>query len=272
MWSWKKKGKDSVMSSGAQGGLGSRLAKFKCFDFEMYLDPADAILGPIVHHGIYEHHIIPLFLEHIRPGSHVLDVGANIGVYAVAAARKGAHVTAIEASAENGKLVELNARLNKVAINILPLAVSDAFGMAFLERTQQSNKTVRPLDLTVATFDAIEAVPTVPLNAILGNQKFDVVKIDIEGREYAALKPAEALFSQRPVFFVEYSAAFVKYSCGVEGVELIKLFTQRGYRAFHLNLRGAPVELGSDAEAIDAVWRQENAAGMTIIDLMFKPS
>lgn len=260
------------MSVAAQGGLGSRLAKYKCFDFELYLDPGDAILGPIVHHGIYEHHIVPLFLEHVQPGSKVLDIGANIGVYAVAAARKGANVTAIEASAENGKLVELNARLNKVDIKVIPVAVSDVFGMAFLERTQQSNKTVRPLDLSLKTFDAIEAVPAVPLNAIIGAARFDVVKIDIEGREYAALKPAEALFSHRPVFFVEYSAAFVKYSCGVEGVELIKLFTDRGYRATHLNLRGAPVEIGNDPIAIDAVWRREHAEGMTIIDLMFKPA
>lgn len=60
-------------------------------------------------------------------------------------------MTAIEASTENGKLVELNARLNKVAIKVLQLAISDSFGMAFLERTQQSNKTVRPLDLNAAT-------------------------------------------------------------------------------------------------------------------------
>lgn len=119
-------------------------------------------------------------------------------------------------------------------------------------------------------------MPAVPLNAIVGNRKIDVVKIDvvkidIEGREYAALKPAEDLFLHRPVFFVEYSAAFVKYSCGVSRVELIKLFTDRGYRAWHLNLRGAPVERGGDPVAIDAVWRREHAEGMTIIDLMFKP-
>jgi FkbM family methyltransferase len=270
LWRFGTSSRKADMSSMASG-LGARLAKYPCFDFELYIDPSDAILGPIVQHGIYEHHILPIYLDTIQRGSRVLDIGANVGVYSIAAARKGAEVLAIEASTENSKLIDLNARHNGVDVKVVPVAVSDTFGMAFLERTQQSNKTVRPLSLTLETFDQIDAVPAVPLNSIIGNERFDVVKIDIEGREYAALKPAEMLFAHRPVFFVEYSAAFVKYSCGVEGTDLIRLFTDRNYVATHLNLRGPNVELGADPIQIDQVWQRENAEGMTIIDLMFRP-
>lgn len=251
--------------------LGKRLSRFKCYDFELYVDQADRTVQPIVNDGRYEHHIFPVFLDLIKPGMRVLDIGANMGMYAVAAARKGARVTAIDASTDNCKLLALNAHLNKVAFEILPFAVSDKTGMALFPRTDDSNKTIRDYGLTPEQYDAFDAAFAAPLDMIIGPEKVDVVKIDIEGREYAALKDAHQLFAHRPIFFMEYAPIQCLHGSGVAGAELLKLFTSRGYTMTFLGIRIPNIELGSDVEAADRLAQQELDHGVTIIDLMFTP-
>lgn len=254
------------------GGLGARLQKFRCFDFELFVDPLDRTAAPIVNHGVYEHHIMPHYLAAIRPGMHVLDIGANIGVYSIAAARKGAHVVAVDASPENCKLITLNAAHNGVSIDVLPMAVSDRRGMALYPRVSESNKTIRNYGLPLDWFDKLEATYAAPVDSIIGEAPIDVVKIDIEGREYAALKPAEGLFRHRPTIFMEYSPLMCETGSGVPGQELLRLFTSRNYRMTFLSFRGTSHELGQDVEAADLVAQQELAAGFSIIDLVMTPA
>jgi len=259
------------MPSDAQGRLGARLAKYPCFDFELFVDPSDRTASPIVLHGIYEHHIMPVFKEAVKPGMRVLDIGANIGVYAVAAARLGAEVIAIDASTENCKLIGINAGLNQVSVAILPMAVSDSVGMALFARTNESNKVIRSFDLAPHTFDHLEAAFAAPIDMIIGEQRIDLVKIDIEGREYAALKNAHKLFAQRPIFFLEYASDMSMAGSGVPGVELLKLFVDRGYRMMVIGLRGPNVDCGSDIAMVDRIATEEREAGITITDLLLTP-
>ena len=259
------------MPSDPHGSLGARLAKYPCFDFELFVDPSDRTASPIVHHGIYEHHIMPIFSQTVKPGMRVLDIGANIGVYAVAAARIGAEVTAIDASTENCKLIALNAKLNGVSVEILPMAVSDTFGMALFGRTNESNKVIRSFDLAPHTFDLLDASFAAPVDAILGDRRIDLVKIDIEGREHAALKNADKLFAHRPIFFLEYADNMSRAGSGVAGAELLKLFTERGYKMMVIGLRGPNVECGNDIAMVDRIAAEELEAGITITDLLLTP-
>lgn len=259
------------MPTDTQGSLGARLAKYPCFDFELFVDPSDRTASPIVHHGIYEHHIMPVFKEAVKPGMRVLDIGANIGVYAVAASRLGAEVIAIDASTENCKLIAINAQLNGVSVEILPMAVSDGYGMALFGRTNESNKVIRSFDLAPHTFDYLDAAFAAPVDAILGDRRIDLVKIDIEGREHAALKNAHKLLAQRPIFFLEYASDMSMAGSGVPGSELLKLFTDRGYKMMVIGLRGPNVECGDDIAMVDRIATEEREAGIMIADLLLTP-
>jgi FkbM family methyltransferase len=271
LWPFTKRSRKQIMPTDSQGSLGARLTKYPCFDFELFVDPSDRTASPIVHHGIYEHHIMPVFKQTVKPGMRVLDIGANIGVYAVAAARLGAEVIAIDASTENCKLIAINAQLNGVSVQILPMAVSDTVGMALFGKTNESNKVIRSFDLAPHTFDYLEAAFAAPVDMIVGDQRIDLVKIDIEGREHAALKNANRLFAQRPVFFLEYASDMSVAGSGVPGTELLKLFVDRGYKMMVIGLRGPNVDCGSDIAMVDRIAAEEREAGITITDLLLTP-
>jgi FkbM family methyltransferase len=180
-------------------------------------------------------------------------------------------VIAIDASPENCKLIGINAKLNNVSVEILPMAVSDTVGMALFGRTSDSNKIIRPFDLAPHTFDHLDAAFAAPIDTIIGGRRIDLVKIDIEGREHAALKGANGLFAQRPIFFLEYANGMSIAGSGVPGAELLKLFTDRGYKIMIIGLRGPNVECGNDIAMVDRIANEELAAGITITDLLLTP-
>ncbi len=153
------------------------------------------------------------------------------------------------------------------------MAVSDGFGMGLFGRVEQSNKAINPhAGLTLDTFDNFEAALSAPIDAIIDDERVDIVKIDIHGREYAALKNAEKLFAQRPIFFMEYARDLTMPGSGVPPLELLKLFTQRGYSMTVIGLRGPSVDAGSDIEEVDRIARVEREEVNSVcIDLLLTP-
>lgn len=63
-------------------------------EFEILAD--DTIIGPAIEKGSWEDHETDLFRAHLKPGDRVLDLGANVGWFAVQAILAGAEVVAFE--------------------------------------------------------------------------------------------------------------------------------------------------------------------------------
>lgn len=163
-----------------------------------------------------EHFDPPLYaaaLDHVTPGSTVWDVGANVGLFAFAAASAaGADgtVLAIEPDVYLATLLGRSAAGTNVScarVDVLAAAVADNVGLAEFVVARRSRSTNYLLGFgTTETGGEREhhVVPTVTLDWLL---KWlpppDVVKIDVEGAERLVLAGAGRLLDRQPVLLCE---------------------------------------------------------------------
>lgn len=150
--------------------------------------------------------------EFVRPGMKVWDIGANVGVFAAAAAGLGAHVIAIEPDPWLASLLRETARLKQNAsftIVVLCTAVSDSNGVTDLmiaARGRASNAiAIAKGNENMGGVRETLSVPTLTLDTLLdhfGAPNF--IKIDVEGAEMLALNGATRLLGDvRPVWMIE---------------------------------------------------------------------
>lgn len=149
--------------------------------------------------------------RYVEPGSAVWDVGANVGVFAFAAAGLGASVVAVEADPYMASLLLRSGQLNaELRVEIVSAAVSEVVGLATLRIASggRAANALSPFAGGYVPFGAAIAsvhVPTLTLDDLL--QTFDrptLVKIDIEGAELLALRGAARLLSEvRPTILIE---------------------------------------------------------------------
>lgn len=130
----------------------------------------------------------------IAKGSVVVDIGANIGTFAVYAARSGARVYAYEPSRESFELLCKNLDANGLRdrASVFMKAVTDKDGdtVAFPIESSPENSIETDQDS-----GGCDIVPTTTLSAILASNHLDVVdcvKIDCEGAEYAIVNGSPA--------------------------------------------------------------------------------
>jgi FkbM family methyltransferase len=154
--------------------------------------------------GSYEAEVQTLLVSLVRPGMVVYDLGANVGFFTLLASRLvGATGTvyAFEPLPANLEILRRHLALNRCAnVTVLPAAVSDRDGRA---RFEGSGSTARLGE----GGDAIE-VETARIDTLLARGDLtpaDLVKLDIEGAELAALEGMDGLLrTVRPRLLIEF--------------------------------------------------------------------
>jgi len=177
----------------------------------MRIDPSGANAGYAL--GTTEPLIQDVFAEHVKRGGVVWDIGANIGFYSLIASRCAGtgRVIAFEPLPANLDAIRRNVALNRIEnVEIVPVALGDSEGTAELKLHAQ--QTWAKLDTSADTgfqqeLDVAGHV-TVALSTIDRQLQSlpapDLVKIDIEGAEVAALRGASTLLStHRPTIICE---------------------------------------------------------------------
>jgi FkbM family methyltransferase len=195
----------------------------------------------------YEPYVFHAIMPQLKSGSVFLDVGANIGVFAVHAAKAGALSIAVEARPSNVPLLIENARRNRVSVEVHPLAASDHKGYVAMEVSHPVNARVMA---EAGIADVIVAADR--LDTVLAGRRVDVMKIDIEGFEYRALLGAVEMLRSLPVIITEYDPRFVQESSGVAGSVYLEFLLGRGYSVSVLHRDGS-VEPIKGAEQADAI-------------------
>ena len=174
-----------------------------------------------------------------KPGARIADVGANIGIYALAWAKRvgeGGKVWAFEPDPKNLAIlkrhVELNGTAKNTEIRGEALGSKEARLAFSLSGTMSSIQSI-----ATKSGDVIEVQQTT-LDNVLGSEKLDVLKIDVEGYEEEVLKGATKLLSdpsRKPAaIFIEIHPYAWK-ALGTTSDSLKLLVTNAGYRLEMMN-------------------------------------
>ena len=173
----------------------------------------------------------------LQPTDTVVDIGGNIGTFAVTASRRvpQGRVVTIEPEPENLRLLRHKIALNGCRnIEVCPVAVSDAVGTARLHLSQGAFHTVAPSTRVELERPTIP-VPTLPLSDIFARHAVmhcHLLKVDCEGAEFQMLRGLGAVATRIDQIAMEYHTA-------VAGTreELLAVLAGHGFRVLHEDAR-----------------------------------
>lgn len=225
----------------------------------MWLDLGDRGVSRPALEGTYE----PLetrFLESVlKPGMNFADVGANIGWFALRAARAvgpAGSVTAFEPRKETSRRLQMSIEANGFAdwASVHAVALGNEEGEMFIgygsdgvnsggtwslpsadlvDQFRNDGQIVQPV--TVKRFDDVPRIG-----------KLDFLKIDIEGAEILALRGAEkTLREDKPIILAEINPGALATVSQATPNDFLNFMKSFGYKAFHLTGDGIGTEVGN---------------------------
>lgn len=187
------------------------------------IDPDDSIIGKYLKQGAWELFETNWMKSVLKPGDCMIDAGANLGWYTVAAARQvgpGGSVLAFEPDPHNFCLLELNVKENRVKrqSRLFNFALLDRSGSCTLElaRDNLGDHRVRFRDLDKCGAHCFgedkRSVIKVRCQSIddtlselrLKNKRIRLLKMDTQGSEIHILKGAAQTLLHTDYLLMEY--------------------------------------------------------------------
>ncbi len=200
----------------------------------------------------------------------VVDIGANVGQFAVAASRlfEGAKIVSIEPDARTA--VRLRANLKSEGVDVLVTAVGDYVGEAVFHR----NKDSQVSSMLTLGQDRISAfpqstvveeikVPISTLDALFRNRKLDepvLVKIDVQGAEDKVIRGGADFLRQVEWVLMEVTFADL-YDGEMDFQGISELMLQAGFKFIRpLNFHVSP--LTGEIIEMDALFQRAECRKM----------
>jgi FkbM family methyltransferase len=231
---------------------------------EFCIDPAasDPVGAWLQTHDTIDEPVMRLFLQLVAPGARVVDLGAHLGTFSLPAAGHGAEVLAVDASPQHVRLLQLAAERNGFkSLQAVNAAIAhDSGHVRFIE--QSIHSTIwQPEDGKITTI----SVPTATVDGLLdrrGWDTVDVIKMDIEGAEAAALRGMRRLLArrQRPAIVFECNGTMLprqassthalKQTIAALGYELLLIDHLRPGRLVEQNQESVQTECVCDYLAV----------------------
>lgn len=207
---------------------------------KMILDLNDiGISRELATYGVHEKNSTAEVKKIITPGMQILEVGANIGYYALLETRLAGpmgHLYAMEPSPYNFDLLTENLNLNGLKnYDLYKLAAGATAGKAPFLLSGRSNLStfVEREDLTGEEVE----VDVVRLDDMFKDKKVDFIRMDVEGYEGEILRGAENILSsnQKPkYFFIEVHSELLhkKNSSARDIVEFLGKYGYEIHKSF----------------------------------------
>jgi FkbM family methyltransferase len=195
--------------------------------------------------------------SNVQPGMIFADIGANIGLHTLEAARAvgpSGKVFSFEPAPETLVALRANLALNGVRhAEVFPVAVMDRPGPVRLH-LNRGNGSLNSIFPDEETSESIE-VPGLPLDeALAGRDRVDVVKIDAEGAEFLILHGMTNVLARNPniVLLLEFASEHLSRA-GVNGLEYLAYLRSLGFRIRRIDEVTGDVLPVEDQQLLEAV-------------------
>ncbi|MBA2526448.1 MAG: FkbM family methyltransferase [Pyrinomonadaceae bacterium] len=186
-------------------------------------------------------------MSEVRPGDVVADVGAYIGLYTIALAKRvgpTGHVVAFEPDPANLAALREHVSLNSLAggIELRPEAVGASTGrVRFAAYASSESSVMSSADESTAGNESM--VECVSLDHVFPRARLDILKIDVEGYEERVVEGAMSLLKDgsrgpRAIFIEVHPYAW--HETGTTSESLLGLLENCNYQV--QDLAGKPVE------------------------------
>lgn len=225
----------------------------------------------------WEPHVVSALENHLQPGGRFLDVGANIGYFTAWAAHRvgtNGRVVAVEPMEKNLQLIYTTIERNGFAnVSVEPFGASSRNAIVCMSTHEHSSngeiltkwvRGTRPYYVQVRRLDEL----------LSAEERFDVVKLDIEGHEPLAWRGMQQrLHTDRPVVVTEFHPKCLRDNTQVDPSDFAA--TLLGY--------GRVIVLGTDGQRYPCLdverllnhWEREDEIlrtnGGAHLDLLVEP-
>lgn len=185
------------------------------YGFDLLLNPVidNGVERTLYYFGTYEKGTLNFIKEHLPKGGTFFDIGANIGLMSIFAARclsDNGKVYSFEANPETAKLLRYNIKLNKISnIEVVDKAVGNDTGKIRIYDNWSVNRGGATLIKPEKETNSFE-VDLIRIDdmAEYSNSAISMIKIDVEGFELDVLKGLEKILRKTgpPKLIIECSA------------------------------------------------------------------
>lgn len=225
---------------------GDRVLLWTKSGFKMFVDSRDVSIAPhLILEGVYEEHTDAVLRRIVKPGMHVVEIGANVGLFTLLIAQRVGErgsVHAFECDPTLARIARDNLEVNGLgAIGAIDeRAVSKASGRLEFRaalRHRGGGTLVADLqqipELTESERETI-VVQAVTLDqfAATYDHKIDFLKIDAEGAEADIIRGGQTIFGDTsyPItIMMEFAPAFMRKAGMDPALQLQELVTA-GFR------------------------------------------
>jgi FkbM family methyltransferase len=192
----------------------------------------------------FEKHELDLIVEALQPGMTFIDVGANVGLFSIPAAKRVLHgkVFAFEPSPWTVERLTKNVRLNCVSnVVIVHSAVGDYIGDATLHINVRGKDGLNTIGKPVHQDSEIVGTESVLITTLDGFlrehsiSQVDVMKVDAEGAELMVFRGSKELLRKPNAPLILYESGPLTRGFGYHPVETVWLLELHGYSFFKID-------------------------------------
>jgi FkbM family methyltransferase len=174
-------------------------------------------------------------LERAREAKIFWDVGANMGLFSILArdVNPELEVVSVEASTEFYQVLCRNWLLNPRGWTCLHIAVGDREGLVEMSRGLGGCEHVLPANQPADHKGARESRPMMTLDQLaklMGHDRIDLLKIDVEGLELAVLRGASGLLDAGKIGAIVLEADEHDLRYGTNNSELVAFLASKDYQ------------------------------------------